>query len=220
MFGSPISASFATSPLPSDRLAAQGAARLAQKRGSTVVKGVLAFLALGLVLQSAARAQIATDFTPPRAGCCLPDTAQSLADQLQDWNQLGRYHAANEQLKEAAGRPEAASSSWATRSPTAGGWPTPFRASRTSTAASAARPTAQMLVRMYPGRHRAEAGSGGHARRHQRHRAQQRPADARDDRAEHHGDDRAGAGARHQGDPVRAQPISDKQSSTGRRPTS
>jgi len=29
----------------------------------------------------------------------LPAAAQALADQLQDWNQLGRYHAANEVLK-------------------------------------------------------------------------------------------------------------------------
>jgi lysophospholipase L1-like esterase len=38
-------------------------------------------------------------FAPPRANCCLPGVAQTLADQLQDWNQLGRYHADNERLK-------------------------------------------------------------------------------------------------------------------------
>lgn len=48
---------------------------------------------------TALRAQLATDFNPPRANCCLAGTAQSLADQLQDWNQLGRYYAANEQMK-------------------------------------------------------------------------------------------------------------------------
>lgn len=40
-------------------------------------------------------AQLVEDFQPPRAGCCLGSTAQNLADQLQDWNQLGRYHADN-----------------------------------------------------------------------------------------------------------------------------
>lgn len=47
----------------------------------------------------AANAQLVEQFNPPRANCCLVNTARSLADQLQDWNQLGRYHAANQQLK-------------------------------------------------------------------------------------------------------------------------
>jgi len=44
-------------------------------------------------------AQMVTDFQPPRAGCCLAGVAQTLAGQLQDWNQLGRYHADNARLK-------------------------------------------------------------------------------------------------------------------------
>jgi lysophospholipase L1-like esterase len=56
-------------------------------------------LLLALAVCADARAQLVTDFNPPRANCCLANTAQSLADQLQDWNQLGRYHAANEELK-------------------------------------------------------------------------------------------------------------------------
>jgi lysophospholipase L1-like esterase len=52
-----------------------------------------------------ASAQLATDFNPPRANCCLAGTAQNLADQLQDWNQLGRYHAANEELKKLPAEP-------------------------------------------------------------------------------------------------------------------
>jgi lysophospholipase L1-like esterase len=52
-----------------------------------------------LMLPLAARCQLAEEFKPVRANCCLPGTAQSLADQLQDWNQLGRYHADNESLK-------------------------------------------------------------------------------------------------------------------------
>jgi acyl-CoA thioesterase I len=46
-----------------------------------------------------ASAQLVDDFDVPRANCCLLNTARNLADQLQDWNQLGRYHQANEELK-------------------------------------------------------------------------------------------------------------------------
>ncbi|MEO5922357.1 MAG: SGNH/GDSL hydrolase family protein [Bryobacteraceae bacterium] len=46
-----------------------------------------------------AKAQLSDEFAPPRANCCLINTARGLADQLQDWNQLSRYHAANQQLK-------------------------------------------------------------------------------------------------------------------------
>jgi acyl-CoA thioesterase I len=38
------------------------------------------------------RAQLVQDFNPPKAGCCLTTAAQRLAGELQDWNQLGRYH--------------------------------------------------------------------------------------------------------------------------------
>jgi lysophospholipase L1-like esterase len=57
---------------------------------------------MGLCIAAPARAQVAEEYNPPRANCCLLNTARSLADQLQDWNQLGRYHQANEQLKQQA----------------------------------------------------------------------------------------------------------------------
>lgn len=38
------------------------------------------------------RAQLVKEFNPPKAGCCLVRTAERLAGELQDWNQLGRYH--------------------------------------------------------------------------------------------------------------------------------
>jgi lysophospholipase L1-like esterase len=38
------------------------------------------------------RAQLVQDFNPPKAGCCLAPAAERLAGELQDWNQLGRYH--------------------------------------------------------------------------------------------------------------------------------
>lgn len=46
-----------------------------------------------------ASAQIVDDYNPPRSPCCLLGTAQNLANALQDWNGLGRYHADNEKLK-------------------------------------------------------------------------------------------------------------------------
>jgi len=39
------------------------------------------------------------NFNPPKTNCCLQFFAQGLADQLQDWNQLGRYHADNVRLR-------------------------------------------------------------------------------------------------------------------------
>ena len=38
------------------------------------------------------RAQLVQDFNPPKADCCLVSRAERLAGELQDWNQLGRYH--------------------------------------------------------------------------------------------------------------------------------
>ncbi len=60
----------------------------------------------GFVGAVGVRAQVVDDFKPPRGNCCLPGTAQTLADQLQDWNQLGRYHAANEELKKQPADPK------------------------------------------------------------------------------------------------------------------
>ena len=40
--------------------------------------------------------QVVEQVTPIKANCCLGTAAQTLADQLQDWNQLGRYAADNE----------------------------------------------------------------------------------------------------------------------------
>jgi lysophospholipase L1-like esterase len=56
----------------------------------------LVFLFVGPVFL---RAQIVQEFKPPKTDCCLPSRAQSLADQLLDWNQLGRYHEENEIIR-------------------------------------------------------------------------------------------------------------------------
>ena len=58
---------------------------------------LLVFSALPLANNS--NAQLADEFNPPRANCCLVMNARGLADQLQDWNQLGRYHQGNEELR-------------------------------------------------------------------------------------------------------------------------
>jgi lysophospholipase L1-like esterase len=52
-----------------------------------------------LLLPAAARCQLVEEYNPPKANCCLQFAARNLADQLQDWNQLGRYHADDERLK-------------------------------------------------------------------------------------------------------------------------
>ncbi len=54
---------------------------------------------IALATATATLAQLVDEYHPPRANCCLQFSAQGLADQLQDWNQLGRYHADNEKLK-------------------------------------------------------------------------------------------------------------------------
>lgn len=50
-------------------------------------------------LPLSARGQLVNDFQPAKANCCLLGAAQHLAEQLADWNQLGRYHADDERLK-------------------------------------------------------------------------------------------------------------------------
>lgn len=52
-----------------------------------------------------AQAQLVQEFNPPKAACCLQGIAQRLADQLQDWNQLGRYHADDLKLEAAPAVP-------------------------------------------------------------------------------------------------------------------
>ena len=54
---------------------------------------------LGLGTCALSYAQLVERFDPPRANCCLLNSAKGLADQLEDWNQLGRYHKDDEALK-------------------------------------------------------------------------------------------------------------------------
>ena len=57
------------------------------------------FLLAGSLLPACTRAQLVQEFSPPKTDCCLQFLAQRLADQLQDWNQLGRYHEDDRRLE-------------------------------------------------------------------------------------------------------------------------
>ena len=59
-----------------------------------------------LLLVASAPAQTVEEFKSPRTPCCLPGVAQRLADQLGDWNQLGQFYAANEELKKQPADPK------------------------------------------------------------------------------------------------------------------
>jgi lysophospholipase L1-like esterase len=70
-------------------------------RGGTMrmIRTTLGLLVFVLSIGGPLRAQIVQEFKPAKANCCLTSLAQNLADQLQDWNQLGRYNEDNERLK-------------------------------------------------------------------------------------------------------------------------
>ena len=71
-----------------------------------MLRRVIISALVSLVVAAPSWAQIATDFTPPASACCLLTSAERLAQQLQDWNQLGRYSKANQQLKAAPREPK------------------------------------------------------------------------------------------------------------------
>ena len=71
------------------------------KNGWKVLPSALAVVCLS----KGATAQLAEQLDLPKATCCLQFAAQHLADQLQDWNQIGRYHADDEQLMAAPADP-------------------------------------------------------------------------------------------------------------------
>jgi lysophospholipase L1-like esterase len=60
----------------------------------------------GLLIATVAQCQLVDEYNPPRSTCCLPNAAKTLADQMQDWDQLGRYHAANVELKKQPADPK------------------------------------------------------------------------------------------------------------------
>src|ERR1700756_1992207 len=63
-------------------------------------------LVVGLLGASMAQAQTVEEFKSPKTPCCLPGALQCLTDQLNDWNQLGQFYAANEELKKQPADPK------------------------------------------------------------------------------------------------------------------
>jgi lysophospholipase L1-like esterase len=111
---------------------------------------LLGLLAASLFFGAPAYAQLMDDFaTPQAANCCLPATAKSLADQLQDWNQLGRYYAANVQLKKEPADPKRVVFMGDSITD---GWrlPESFPGKPYVNRGISGQTTPQMLVRMYP----------------------------------------------------------------------
>ena len=66
----------------------------------------LLLIATILFVVRPAPAQLADEFNAPPSNCCLLNTAKTLADQIQDWNQLGRYYAVNRELKKQPADPK------------------------------------------------------------------------------------------------------------------
>jgi acyl-CoA thioesterase I len=109
---------------------------------------LISFMCL-LLLAVPAKAQLVDEFTPPKSNCCLAGMSKSLTDQLQDWNQLGRYHAANENLKKQPAEPnrvvfmgDSITDMWKLQE----FFPSKPYVNR----GISGQTTAQMLVRMYP----------------------------------------------------------------------
>lgn len=115
-----------------------------------MVRRLLTLAATSLFATSAAHAQLTDEYVLPRpSNCCLLNTATTLAEQLQDWNQLGRYHAANQELLQ-----EAADSGRVVfiGDSITDGWQlaTSFPGQPYVNRGISGQTTAQMLVRFYP----------------------------------------------------------------------
>jgi lysophospholipase L1-like esterase len=64
-----------------------------------IANRIIVGLCLSLCVPLSVRAQLVQEFNPSPASCCLAGAAARLADELQDWNQLGRYHQDNLRLE-------------------------------------------------------------------------------------------------------------------------
>ena len=111
--------------------------------------GVVVLVTMYWWAAAPANAQLAEEYNPPRANCCLLNNARALADQLQDWNQLGRYHQANELLKQ---QPVPPGRVVFMGDSITDGWnlPESFPGKPYVNRGISGQVTAQMLVRMYP----------------------------------------------------------------------
>jgi lysophospholipase L1-like esterase len=109
------------------------------------------FLAVfvALLTSSSARAQLVDDYNPPKTTCCWAATARNLSDQMLDWNQLGRFHAADEELKK---QPAASGRVVFLGDSITEGWPLDqyFPGKPYVNRGIGGQTTPQMLVRLYP----------------------------------------------------------------------
>jgi acyl-CoA thioesterase I len=64
-----------------------------------MVRGALLVVLSSLVMGVSARGQLVEKYEPVKSSYCLASQAKAVAEQMQDRNQLGRYHNANEALK-------------------------------------------------------------------------------------------------------------------------
>ena len=66
---------------------------------------ILILALIGIFICVPAQGQLVEQYNPPQANSCLVLTARSLADQMLDWNQLGRYYTENQKLKSSPPEP-------------------------------------------------------------------------------------------------------------------
>jgi lysophospholipase L1-like esterase len=67
---------------------------------------IAALLLTGMLISIPAQCQLVEQFNPPQSNCCLAMAARGLADQLLDWNQIGRYRMENQELKKQPSDPK------------------------------------------------------------------------------------------------------------------
>jgi lysophospholipase L1-like esterase len=104
---------------------------------------------VGVGLPTSAWAQLVPEYEPVRHACCQSLNIRNLADQLQDWNQLSRYHLENEELRKKPADPrrvvfmgDSITELW----PLAEAFPGQPYVNR----GISGQTTSQMLVRMFP----------------------------------------------------------------------
>ena len=67
---------------------------------------IAVLLLTGMLIGVPAQCQLVEQYNPPQSNCCLAMTAKGLADQLLDWNQIGRYQVENQELKKQPPEPK------------------------------------------------------------------------------------------------------------------
>ena len=65
-----------------------------------------ALILTAMLISIPAQCQLVEQFNPSQSNCCLAMAARGLADQLLDWNQIGRYRAENQELKKQPSDPK------------------------------------------------------------------------------------------------------------------